>query len=290
MTELATIGAQALQLFGSPEEAETAMLPMPQVDCPVTHYFGPGVAIREVFLPAGTLAVGHKQKHEHLNILLRGKVVMLHDDGTLRTVSAPLIYTSAPGRKIGYVLEDTVWQNIYSTDLKNADEIETAFIEKSETWQQHQIADLAQRQFGRAADRQDFECLLIECGISADVVEAQSANLDDQIHWECGIVRVHESEIQGKGLFVTAPVPAGQVIMPARIDGKRTQAGRYVNHSLTPNCRMVMRENGDIDLVALVDLDGCKGGSVGQEVTIDYRQTLALSGVYLPTQEFVCQP
>ena len=290
MTELATIGAQALQLFGSAEEAEAAMLPMPQVECPVTHYFGPGVAIREVFLPAGTLAVGHKQKHEHLNILLRGKVVMLNDDGTLRTVSAPLIYTGVAGRKIGYVLEDTVWQNVYPTELKDADAIEDAFIEKSEAWQQHQIADLAQRKFGRAADRQDFQYLLAEYGIPAELVEAQSENTNDQITVECGIARVHDSEIHGKGLFVTAPIAAGQVVMSARIDGKRTQAGRYVNHSLTPNCRMVIRGNGDIDLVALIDLDGCKGGSVGQEVTIDYRQALALSGVLLESQESSCQP
>jgi hypothetical protein len=43
-------------------------------------------------------------------------------------------------------------------------------------------------------------------------------------------------------------------------------------------------------LVALIDLDGCKGGSVGQEVTIDYRQALALSGVLLESQESSCQP
>lgn len=289
MTQLAEIGARALQAFGSVEEAEAAMLPMPQAECPVTHYFGPGIAIREVFLPAGTLAVGHKQKFAQLNIMLRGKVVMLQDDGTLRTVTAPLIYTGQPGRKIGYVLEDTVWQNVYATDLTDADAVEEAFIEKSDAWQSHQLADLAERQFGRAADRQDFQCLLIEYGIDAETVRAQSENTDDQISVISGNTRIHDSEIEGKGLFLTSPVKAGDVIMPARIAGKRTQAGRYVNHSLTPNAKMVLRENGDIDLVAVRDLSGCKGGSVGEELTIDYRHALALSGVQSISQEPSCQ-
>jgi hypothetical protein len=289
VNNLAEVGVRALQTYGSVEEAEVAMLPMPQVDCPVTHYFGPGIAIREVFLPAGTLAVGHKQKFAQLNIMLRGKVVMLQDDGTLRTVSAPLIYTGQPGRKIGYALEDTVWQNVYATDLTDADAVEAAFIEKSDAWQEHQLADLAERQFGRAADRQDFQCLLIEYGIPEDVVRTQSENTDDQISVINGHTRIHDSAIEGKGLFVTAPVKAGEVIMPARIAGKRTQAGRYVNHSLTPNAKMVLRENGDIDLVAVCDLSGCKGGSVGEELTVDYRQALSLSGVNSLSEELSCQ-
>lgn len=290
MTELMTRAMSALAAIQSPEQAEIALLELPQAECPVTHYFGPGVAIREVRLAAGTLAVGHHQKHPHLNVLVKGKVAMLQADGTLRTIEAPLIYTAEPGRKVGYVLEDTVWQNVYNTDLTDAAAIEDCFIEKSEYWQQKELAAHAERQFSRAVDRQDFEVLLTELGVSADAVRAQTENADDQQWVDCGIVRVASSDIEGQGLFVTAPASAGEVICAARVDGKRTQAGRYVNHSVTPNCRMVLRENGDIDLVALIDLDGCLGGSVGQELTIDYRRTLALSGVELPTQELVCQP
>ena len=42
---------------------------------------------------------------------------------------------------------------------------------------------------------------------------------------------------------------------------------------------MQLLPNGDIDLIALVDLDGCKGGNAGQEVTVDYRQSVELSGI-----------
>jgi hypothetical protein len=42
---------------------------------------------------------------------------------------------------------------------------------------------------------------------------------------------------------------------------------------------MVLQPNGDIDLIATSDFDGCKGGDIGVEVTIDYRHALALSGI-----------
>jgi hypothetical protein len=78
---------------------------------------------------------------------------------------------------------------------------------------------------------------------------------------------------------VTVPVKAGDVICPARVNGMRTQAGRYTNHAIDPNAKMVLLPNGDIDLVALVDLAGCEGGGIGTEATIDYRQALSLSGI-----------
>lgn len=290
MTALATMAETALRAIESPEQAEAALLQLPQADCPVAHYFGPGVVIREVRMAAGTLAVGHKQKFSHLNILVQGKVAMLADDGSIRTLEAPLIYTGQPGRKVGYVLEDVVWQNVYSTELSDPTAVEQHFIEKSNEWQQHALIAKAETEFSHAVDRQDFDCLLLELGVTKEDVRAQVENQEDQILVACGIVRVDDSNIEGKGLFVTAPVKAGDVICPARIAGKRTQAGRYVNHSVTPNAQMVMRENGDIDLVALCGLDGCQGGSVGQELTIDYRKTLLLSGVVAAPQELPCQP
>jgi len=286
--EIAEVGLKALKAFSSPENAEQTLLDFPQVECPVVHYFGPGVAIREVRMAAGTLAVGHHQKYSHLNILVQGKVALLTEDRGLTVIEAPLIYAAEPGRKVGYVLEDVVWQNIYATDITDADALERHFVEKSNYWQARALTDQVERQFSRVVDRQDFDVLLQELGVSAETVRTQVECADDQEWAACGIVRVAKSDIEGQGLFLTAPVAAGTVICPARIGGKRTQAGRYVNHSVTPNAYMAALANGDIDLVALVDLQGCRGGDSGQELTIDYRKTLALSGVKLVSQESIC--
>jgi len=279
MNDLVQIGNTALKVFTNVEEAEKAMLQLPQVDCPLVHHFGPNLCIREVFMPKGTMAVGHKQKFKHMNVLLKGKVMMLNEDGSTKILEAPFIFEGEPGRKIGYVLEDMVWQNIYATDSKDSNEVEEFFVEKSENWQNDHNVKLSIEKVAKEADRNDYQKLLKECGISHEIAKEQSENEEDQISVFSNIVRVADSAIEGKGLFLTSPIKKGDVICQARIQGKRTQAGRFTNHSVFPNAKMVLLPNGDIDLVAIRDIDGCKGGNLGEEITIDYRQALSLSGI-----------
>ena len=279
MNELETVGQQALMSLPAIDEAEKAMLELPQVSCPVVHHFGPNICIREVFMPKDTLAIGHRQKFDHLNIMLKGKVMILNEDGSTKVLTAPMIFMGKAGRKIGYVMEDMVWQNVYSTDLKNIDEVEDFFIEKSENWQEDRQAKLGVERIAQEANRLDYHALLKECGIPHEIAKAQSENEEDFRWIDNQITRVSDSAIEGKGLFVTVPVKAGDLICQARIDGYRTQAGKYTNHSMAPNAKMVLLPNGDIDLIATVDIDGCMGGDLGTEVTIDYRQALALSGI-----------
>ena len=270
-------------------ETERVMLPMEQAPCSLVHYFGPGVCIREVTMPAGALVVGHKQKFEQLNIMLRGKLMLLDEQGNPHIYAAPMIYTGKPGRKIAFILEETVWQNVYSTPLTDVNEVEDFFIEKSEDWQQDAATKLLAEQTAHEMDRADYFIFLEEFGLTYESVEAISNNLNDQIRVDCAITRVADSSIQGKGLFVTAAVFAGSVICPARLNGKRTQAGRFVNHSISPNCIMTLLPNGDIDLVALTDIDGCKGGSIGVELTVNYRQALSVANSAAEMKELLCQ-
>ena len=255
------------------------MLAMPQATCPVVHHFGPGLCVREVSMPAGTLAIGHEQKFEHMNVLLKGSVMVINDDGTTKTLTAPLMFVGKPGRKVGYVLEDLVWQNIYATELKDVDAVEAHFVRKCDEWQQDQLLKTAQAALMHKADRADYHALLTESGFSHETALAQSEDTSDLLWVDSALTRVSESSIQGKGLFVTSPVKIGEVICLARVDGYRTQAGRYTNHSASPNAKMILQSNGDIDLIAISDFEGCKGGGIGTEVTIDYRQALALSGI-----------
>jgi len=279
---------QALATLSDVESAERELLSHPQVDCPVVHHFGPGICIREVFMPAGAIAIGHRQKFDQLNVMIRGKVLIAKDDGTTQILTAPMIFTGKAGRKIGYVMEDMVWQNVYATDLKDASAVEDFFIEKSEQWHDDQASRFALESVSRAADRNDYMLLLEECGIAHSQARQQSENEDDQMWVENSITRVDISPIEGKGLFATADIKAGDVVCPARIDGKRTQAGRFTNHSIFPNAQMRLLPNGDIDLVAVTDIEGCKGGSIGTEITIDYRQALSLSGIEFKQKEPPC--
>ncbi|WP_180008211.1 SET domain-containing protein-lysine N-methyltransferase [Acinetobacter sp. YH12238] len=268
-------------------DLEKEMLEMPQADCPVAHHFGPGIYIREVTLPAGIFAVGHAQRYEHLNIMLTGKVAIV-DGGQVRVLEAPLIFTGKPGRKVGYVLETCVWQNVYATNETDIDTLEAHYLDKSKTWEaydkEHSKIEHALNQH----NRNDYAQVLKEFGFDADTARQQAEDESDQIDMPNvfkAVIQVRDSNIEGKGLFLSWHIAAGQIIAPARIAGKRTPAGRYVNHSMNPNCKYVADENGDIYLVSLRDIDGCKGGSKGEELTVDYRQALTLNKELSKCQE-----
>lgn len=261
------------------------LLTQPQVECPVVHHFGPGIYIREVHLKAGTLAVGHAQKYEHLNILLKGVVAMIVD-GEVRELHAPMIFTGQPGSKFGYIVEDTVWQNVYATEERDINKLEEMFVEKNPAWVAKYSADMLAETIKRAEDRDDFAEVIRLAGYSPEQVRKESETEDDQIPMPSGYnVTVRESAIEGLGLFSSVPVCSGSVIAPARIGDKRTPAGRYTNHSKNPNAEFVRNDIGDIWLVAKRDIQGCMGGSYGEEITVDYAQTLALHGINIERLE-----
>jgi len=259
------------------------MLALSQAECPVFHHFGPGIYIREVHLPAGATAIGHAQKFAHTNVMIKGRVLMFNEDGTTKELVAPLLFVGKPGRKVGHVLEDTVWQNIYATDETDVETLERTYLDKSETWRADHAARAVTQNDRHAADRADYLAVLAESGFDHDMVRAQSENTSDQIAMPAGsyAVMVADSPVEGRGLFATAAIKAGGLIAPGRIGGKRTPAGRYTNHSAKPNAAVFLRDNGDMDLVALTDIAGCRGGQIGEEITIDYRQVLRLQGARL---------
>ncbi len=257
------------------ETLEEIMLEQPQADCPVIHRFGPSVYIREIRLPAGAFVVGAHHKTEHLNIMLTGRVTVRTDDGRVEDLTAPMIFVGKPGKKIGYVHEDVVWQNVYSTDETDIETLERMFVERPA---KPKTKLLGAASIERELDRIDYWRVLNEYGIPHELARAQSENTADMMHFPLGSykVMVSDSAIEGRGLFATATIEPGELIAPARIGDKRTPAGRYTNHSINPNAHFVLRSNGDLDLVALREIAGMKGGQLGEEITIDYRNALEI--------------
>jgi hypothetical protein len=250
-----------------------------QADCPVTHRFAPNIYIREVFIPAGTFSIGHYQTTEHLNIMLKGRVTMVNEDGSHTEITAPQTFVAKPGRKIGYIHEDMIWQNVYSTNETDIEKLEAMFLFKSITWQENQKSQELLLTLDHSPDIADYYLAIAEFGFDHETVRKQTENMEDQILMPFGSykVMIANSKIDGKGVFATGNFEEGEVIAPARIDGKRTPVGRYTNHSKSINAIMVLRDNGNIDLVAKKAINGCQGGNLGEEITIDYRQALSLA-------------
>lgn len=119
------------------DQIEAMMLAAPQIDCPVQHHFGPGLYMREAFLPAGTYIMGHAHKHESMNIMLKGKMAVIVD-GEAKVIEGPCIFTAQPGRKLAYIIEDTVFLNAYATNETDVDALEEMVVEKSDAWKDAQ--------------------------------------------------------------------------------------------------------------------------------------------------------
>ena len=131
MTDLVAARQQALASLSLADRVEAECLLEPQVDCPLVHHFGPGVYIREVFMPAGTLVVGHCHRLAHLNVFLSGSLALLDDAGGVKILQAPFIFTAPPGRKMAWTITDCVWQNLVATDETDIDALELLMFDKS---------------------------------------------------------------------------------------------------------------------------------------------------------------
>ena len=107
---------------------ENAIKEYEQVDIQVLHNFTNDMYIRQAIIPKGMLIVGKRHRHETLNILLKGKMVIYDGNKTIE-VEAPFIVVSKPyTKKAGLALEDSIWCNIHSTTSKDLEEIEKEFI------------------------------------------------------------------------------------------------------------------------------------------------------------------
>ena len=96
----------------------------PQTECPVNHHFGPGIYIREVVMPAGTVVVGKYHRHDHLCNMIEGRMIVVGEDGERKEVVAPAVFMAKKGRKTAYILETVRFQNIFSTDETDVEKLE----------------------------------------------------------------------------------------------------------------------------------------------------------------------
>jgi hypothetical protein len=138
MTEVEDVKKlQIQQMYADPESLIREMLKHEQADTATHHYFGPGIYIREVRLPAGSVVVGEEHKFALMNVLIKGRLSLLNPDGTETEVSGPYIYTSQPGRKIAFVHEEAIWLNIHATEETDIEKIEDHFVIKSQAALEH---------------------------------------------------------------------------------------------------------------------------------------------------------
>jgi len=99
--------------------------------CTLTHYFTPKdeeygccTYAREIKLPKGSLVIGKIHRHQHLNFITQGKVIVYTEFG-LKHLEAPCTFVSEVGLKRAvYAEEDTLWTTIHMTEFNSETELD----------------------------------------------------------------------------------------------------------------------------------------------------------------------
>jgi hypothetical protein len=93
------------------------------VEMPVKNHFSPGVYVREIAIPAGTVIVGKVHKTRYLNILQSGLATIITPYRKF-LVAGPCTFESFEGeQKIGIIHEDCVWSTVHVTEETDVDKI-----------------------------------------------------------------------------------------------------------------------------------------------------------------------
>jgi hypothetical protein len=256
---------QQLSMLALSDHLESEALALPQVPCPVVHHFGPGVYMREIQLAADTFVVGRNHRQPHLNIMLKGTLQLVDDDGSTRTLTAPQMYTSQGGRKCALVLDDVVWLNVLATDLVDVEAIESWMFDDGAVAVDHYARTFEHHRSLRQAERDDFAA----CGQEWPAIPVVAADTASTL-----VVRT--SPIEGRGVFSSTGASEGETLALVALPDGVTAMGAMVNHSHNPNAHFALDANGAICLVARRRIAGCVGGDHGEEITVDYRQAVPM--------------
>jgi len=97
-------------------------------NCPLTHFFAPGVYVRQIFVPAGTTVVTKIHRYSHVAIVAKGRVHVVTEDGT-EIIEAPHTWVVNPsGKKAVYHETDTIWITVHPTEETDLAKIERDII------------------------------------------------------------------------------------------------------------------------------------------------------------------
>lgn len=100
---------------------------------PLKHSFVDGLYIREMKMEAGSFAIGKLQKHEHLWMLLQGKLTVTTESSSEEYIG-PCYVKAKPGeKKAVYAHEDSIFVNIYPNpdNTQDLEKIENTWIAKN---------------------------------------------------------------------------------------------------------------------------------------------------------------
>ena len=107
--------------------------------------------------------------------------------------------------------------------------------------------------------------MLIDMNVTEEYLQELTHRDEDRIDINLEVVEIKDSEIEGKGIIAIKEIKAGDSVGIANIERKRTQIGRFTNHSDEPNAKAKI-------VVDKLVFEAIKDISNETEITVDYRQ------------------
>jgi hypothetical protein len=140
MEQAGLIDMKELSQISAMDRLELEVGNLPQVQCPLEHFFTPEIYTRKIFMPAGSVVVSLKHKTTHPFFILKGKVAVLKEtDGGVfereALYEAGDMGITKPGTKrFLYNLEDTIWVTCHSNidNIQDPDEMVLKLSEPNE--------------------------------------------------------------------------------------------------------------------------------------------------------------
>jgi len=257
------------------------LLQMPQADIVTTHTFLPGVYERKITVPPWTVLTGAAHKTGYRVRLEKGKIAVNVDTDVV-VLTAPCEFDAKAGeQRAGRVFEDeVVWVDVYDNpdDCQDIETLEDRLYVVPECG----LGD-TRRRLAIESAQADYQLFLEQLGVDQPTMDAIVTIESDLINMPEGHnVELKASPVHGIGMFATRHFFAGEVICPGRLGGKRTPAGRYINHSCDPNV-IPYKFGDDLYVIALKDV------GIGNELLINYRDAVGTNFGFYLSGETLCQ-
>lgn len=111
------------------DRLQAEMAKLPQAELETEHFFSPGMYLRRVYRPAGTLIVGKVHKKPHFFLCAKGEIIAWTETG-MRKLQAGDVVESQPGTKrVTLAVTDSIGVTVHLTDKTDLDEIEQELVE-----------------------------------------------------------------------------------------------------------------------------------------------------------------
>lgn len=111
------------------ERLQAQMVTMPQAELVTEHQFSPGMYMRRLFRPAGTLIVGKVHKEPHFFLCAKGEIIAWTESGMKRLQAGDVIESKPGTKRVTLAVTDAIGITIHRTDKTDLDEIEAELIE-----------------------------------------------------------------------------------------------------------------------------------------------------------------